>query len=174
MFVMKAKNFILSAFVILAAWIGISHAQAAELPAPKDRVILTVSGKISVTNKNDAAEFDRAMLEAIGVESFTTATPWYTGPVKFEGVPFKKLMEQVGASGQTLSVVALNDYTSEIPMEDLEKYNVLLALKVNGEYMSVRDKGPIFIIYPFDTDPDLQHQTYYGRSVWQVAKIIVK
>jgi len=174
MFVMQARTFILSAFLALAAWAGTIAAQAAPLPMPKDRVILTVSGKISVTNKGDTAAFDRATLEALGTESFTTKTPWYSGPVQFEGVPLSKVMEQVGATGETLSVVALNDYTSEIPAEDIEKYNVLLALKVNGEYMSVRDKGPIFIIYPFDTDPELQHQTYYGRSVWQVSKIIVK
>jgi len=108
------------------------------------------------------------------VESFTTATPWYSTPMKFEGVPLAKLLERLGASGQSLMVVALNDYSSDIPVSDIKKYNVLLALKVNGEYISVRDKGPMFIIYPFDTDPELQHQTYYGRSVWQVSKIVVK
>jgi hypothetical protein len=51
---------------------------------------------------------------------------------------------------------------------------VILALKRNGEYMPVRDKGPLFVIYPFDSKPELKTQTYYGRSVWQVAKIVVK
>lgn len=174
MFAVKAKTFLIGAFVALAAWTGTTIAQAETLPAAKGRVILTISGKISTTNKADTAEFDRDMLEAMGMESFTTATPWYSAPAKFEGVPLAKMMDRLGATGETLSVVALNDYSSEIPMADIRKYKVLLALKVNGEYMSVRDKGPMFIIYPFDSDPDLQHQTYYGRSVWQVAKIVVK
>ncbi|HZW48275.1 MAG TPA: molybdopterin-dependent oxidoreductase [Microvirga sp.] len=149
-------------------------AEETALPAPKDKPILTVSGRISVTNKGDTAELDRAMLEAMGMESFTTSTPWYPGPTKFEGISMAKLLNRLGASGQHLTVVALNDYSSDIPVSDVRKYKVLLALKVNGEYISVRDKGPLFIIYPFDSDPDLQHQTYYGRSVWQVSKIVVK
>jgi hypothetical protein len=40
--------------------------------------------------------------------------------------------------------------------------------------MPVRDKGPLFIIYPFDSKPELKSQTFYGRAVWQVAKIVVK
>lgn len=174
MTIIRTKSFLLGALVALVAWIGTTAAEAQPLPEPKGRPILTVSGKISVTNRGDKAEFDRDMLEAIGMESFTTATPWYSAPAKFEGVSFAKVMDRLGASGQHLMVVALNDYSSDIPMEDIKKYKVLLALKVNGEYMSVRDKGPIFIIYPFDTDPVLQHQTFYGRAVWQVSKIVVK
>jgi hypothetical protein len=71
-------------------------------------------------------------------------------------------------------VTALNDYSSDIPFSDIAKYNVILATKQNGQYMSVRDKGPLFIVYPFDSDPELKHQTYYGRSVWQVSRITVK
>jgi hypothetical protein len=174
MFVFRPKTFILGALAALIVWAGATVAQASPLPAPQGRTILTVSGKISVSNKDDRAEFDRDMLEAMGTESYTTSTPWYPAPTKFEGVPLATVMERLGATGQHLMVVALNDYSSDIPMEDIKKYKVLLALKVDGEYMSVRDKGPIFIIYPFDTDPVLQHQTFYGRSVWQVSKIVVK
>ena len=54
------------------------------------------------------------------------------------------------------------------------RYLLGVALKRNGEYMTVRDKGPLFIIYPFDSDPELKAQKYYSRSVWQVALIEVK
>jgi hypothetical protein len=40
--------------------------------------------------------------------------------------------------------------------------------------MTVRDKGPLFIIYPYDSNPDLKAQKYYSRSVWQIARIEVK
>lgn len=94
--------------------------------------------------------------------------------MKFEGVSMDKLMKLVGATGERVMVVALNDYTTEIPMEDFGKFNVILAIKRNGEYMPVRDKGPLFVIYPYDSSPDLKTQTYYARSAWQVAKIIVR
>lgn len=147
---------------------------AAGLDQPKADSILTVSGKIGTTNAQAAAQFDRAMLEKLGMVSFTTMTPWYKEPVKFEGVPLKALMDAVAAKGEKIVAVALNDYSAEVPMEDIAKYNVILALKRDGEYMSPRDKGPLFIVYPYDSNPDLKNQKFYSRSVWQVAKIEVK
>jgi len=41
---------------------------AADLPRPAGPVILTVTGAISITNAPGKAEFDQAMLEALGVE----------------------------------------------------------------------------------------------------------
>ncbi|MGO4387574.1 molybdopterin-dependent oxidoreductase [Microvirga sp. 2YAF29] len=168
------RNFVLAAIIAFLGLSGIGAAEAQTLPAPKDRPILTVSGNISVTNQGGTAVFDRAMLEAVGTISYETGTPWYPEPVKFEGVPLAKLMQYLGAKGGHIVVTALNDYSSDIPFTDIMKYNVILATKQNGQYMSVRDKGPLFIVYPFDSDPELKHQTYYGRSVWQVSKITVK
>src|SRR3982074_2104240 len=83
-------------------------------------------------------------------------------------------MSAVGASGDRLVVIALNDYSAELPLADVRKYKVILALKRDGEYLSVRDKGPLFIVYDFDGDPDLRNQKFYARSVWQIARIEVK
>jgi hypothetical protein len=174
MLIAKIKRVVVGSLFVLGGIVGATLASAGSLPAPSDKPILTISGKIDTTNKDDTAQFDRAMLESLGMVTVETTTPWYNGPVKFEGVPLDKLMKQVGAKGERVSVVALNDYSSEIPIEDFAKYNVILALKRNGQYMPVRDKGPLFIIYPFDSNPELKSQTFYGRSVWQVAKIVVK
>ena len=149
-------------------------AQAAPLAAPKDKPILTVSGAISETNSDSGAQFDRSMLEQIGMATIETTTPWYKGPMKFEGVPLDKLMAAVGAKGGKVVAYALNDYTTEIPIEDFTKHHAILAMKRNGEYMPVRDKGPLFVVYPYDSDPELKSQTYYSRSAWQVARIVVK
>jgi hypothetical protein len=168
----KVRTSLVGALVALVGIMGTAY--AASLPTPTERPILTISGKIAVTNKDNTAQFDRAMLESLGMVTVETTTPWYEGKVKFEGVSLDKLMKQVGASGQRVIVVALNDYSTEIPMQDFAKFNVILAIKRNGEYMPVRDKGPLFIIYPFDSNPDLQSQTYYARSAWQVARIDVR
>lgn len=149
-------------------------AQSAPLREPAAEVILTVSGKISVTNRDGAAEFDRDMLEGLGTHAFTTETPWYDGPVTFEGVLMSTLMRAVGARGDTVTALALNDYATEIPISDFERYGVLLALKRDGAYMPVRDKGPLFIVYPYDSNPDLKSRRYYSRSAWQVAQLIIR
>jgi hypothetical protein len=146
---------------------------AAPLAPPAEKPILTITGNITTTNADGVALFDRAMLEKLGMISFETTTPWYSGVTKFEGVPMAKLLALVGAKGTRLVVVALNDYSSEIPIEDFERYGVILALKRDGEYMPVRDKGPLFIVYPYDSAPELKSQKFYSRSAWQVKSFEV-
>jgi hypothetical protein len=174
MMLRSASRFLATSFFGTVVLVMANFAGAASLPEPTDKPILTVTGRITVTNKEGTAQFDRAMLEALGETSFSTNTPWYKGPVKFEGVPLAKLMDAVGATGESIVSVALDDYSAEMPMEDVREKGVILALKRDGEYITVRDKGPLFLVYPFDSDPDLRAQKYYSRSVWQVARIEVK
>ena len=149
-------------------------ASAAGLITPTGKGILTVTGKIANTNKGDAAVFDRFMLEALGMDGFETTTPWYNRPVRFDGVRMQRLMQAVGASGTSVTAVALNNYTTDIPSTDFERYGVLLAMKRDGVDMPVSDKGPLFIVYPYDSEPELKSQLFYSRSAWQVAELIVK
>ena len=83
-------------------------------------------------------------------------------------------MERVGATGTTVTAVALNDYVVDIPIEDFGRFGVVLALKQDGAYMPVRGKGPLFIIYPFDSDPRLQAEIFYRRAAWQVRRLVVR
>lgn len=147
---------------------------AGELPVPAGKVLLTLSGNIENTNGDGKAVFDVASLEKLGMVSFQTTSPWYDGRTTFTGVPLQKLMDYVGAKGSVVKVTALNDYTTEIPLSDFKKYNVILALKINGEYMRVRDKGPLFVVYPYDSLPELNNQIYYSRSAWQVSRMNIE
>jgi hypothetical protein len=159
---------------LFAAGLTIPRAVAGEFDAPQERPILTISGKIRRRNVGDLAQFDRPMLEALGEQNLVTSTPWYNGITRFDGVLMRTLLHSLGAFGDRLTATALNDYTTEIPMTDFEEFGVLLALKRDGTYMPVRDKGPLFIIYPFDSDSRLKSQTYYGRSAWQVSQLVVR
>jgi hypothetical protein len=169
-----AQAGLLQAGLIQGGLFRAGAARAEALAQPTGRVILTISGQIANRNSPEGAQFDVAMLEALGTRSFTTTTPWYPGPQTFEGVPMARLLQVVGARGTTVTAQALNDYGTDIPFADFETFPVLLALKRDGNYMPVRDKGPLFIVYPFDSDPALKHQQYYSRSAWQVARLIVK
>lgn len=165
------------AFALLAAGTAATLAARpakAALAAPKGRVILTISGKIHVTNVGTAAKFDRDMIEALGMTGFTTKTPWYDKPVAFEGPLMTAVMDAVGAFGDSVVATALNDYSTTIPVSDFAQYKPILALKRDGQYMPIRDKGPLFVVYNFDSNPELKQQKYYGRSAWQVASFTVK
>jgi hypothetical protein len=162
------------AFALAATGAFSRTGRAGSLPVPAGKVILTISGKIGVDNGGGTAMFDREMLEAMGLVSFTTTTPWHSAAVTFEGVPLDKLMAAVGANGDHITALALNDYSTDIPIADFARYHTILALKRDGEYMPVKDKGPLFIVYPYDSMPELKHQMFYSRSAWQLSRIVVK
>ncbi len=159
--------------LLLGCAVASTARAAGPLSTPVSKPILTISGRITRTNVGETASFDRAMLEGLEQEGFQTTTPWYTGLVRFDGVRMTRLLAAVGATGSSVRAVALNDYTTEIPISDFEKYGVILALKRDGAYMPIRDKGPLFIVYPFDSLAELKSQQFYSRSAWQVAKLVV-
>ncbi len=164
---------------VVACGLGVMGAALARsakgdtLPLPAKKAILTVTGAITNTNEGNTAVFDRSMLEALGLDGFETTTPWYDRPVRFEGIRMQRLMQAVGAFGTRVMAVALNGYAIEIPMSDFDRYGVLLAMKRDGVDMPVRDKGPLFIVYPFDSKPELRSHQFYSRSAWQLAKLVV-
>ena len=144
-------------FVMLLSLVVSTQLWAGELSKPTGKVLLTVSGNIENTNEDGKATFDTASLEKLGMVSFQTTSPWYNGRTTFTGIPLQKLMDFVGAKGTVVKVTALNDYTTVIPLNDFKKYNVILALKINGKYMQIRDKGPLFIVYPYDSISELNN-----------------
>lgn len=149
-------------------------ALAGQAPAaPKGKVILTVTGAILRRNAPEGMQFDEAMLEALPQGQFKGATPWTSGVVSFEGPLFSAVIDMAGVNGTTLRATALNDYAVEIPVSDVRAHPVILATRRDGKVMAVRDKGPIWVIYPMDKTPALQTETTYNRSIWQLKTIHV-
>lgn len=152
----------------------ISATLVGALEAPTGRIILQVSGEITELNSDGSMEFDLDMLDALGVTTVTTETPWTEGPVSFQGVLIRDLLATVGSTGTSVDAEALNDYTVTIPASDFSQYDVILATRANGEVLTVRDRGPVWIIYPWTDQPMLQNEIYYSRSIWQLKSLIVK
>jgi hypothetical protein len=170
---MQRRHFIISsACASFPLMVPVSLAVTA-LPKPSGSVILRVKGEISVSNAAGAAEFDRAMLQKLPGRKAQVKTPWEEGVVDFEGPRLDAVLEAAGASGSRIIVRALNDYSVEIPMSDAIEFPTILAMTRNGASMSIRDKGPLFLIYPFDLKPELYTETYFSRSVWQISEIEV-
>jgi hypothetical protein len=167
-----ARNVLLLCLVLMPVrWVA-----AFELPnqTPGGAIILTVSGKIGVKNTLDTAEFDAALLDSLPQTSFVTTTPWFKTPVKFTGPLLRDVLQALKAHGKSIKATALNDYKVDIPMDDALKYDVILARHIDGQVITVREKGPIFVIYPFDSAPQLKNLTYYSRSIWQLKSICVE
>jgi len=144
---------------------------AENLPAPAGEVVLSVSGNVEMTNVGQTATLDLEMLEAMDTTMIETSTIWTDGTQVFQGVSLKTLVEELGIEGTMLRASAINDYTVEVPLSDAVEGGALVAYRLNGETMSVRDKGPLWIIYPYDSDADYRTEVIYSRSIWQLDRI---
>lgn len=169
--VLAASFIVTLAFCINLA--SMTFADAA-MVKPTGKVLLVVTGKINETNMGAEAHLDRALLQSIGIKKLSTSNQYEPGVHDYEGVMLKDLLSFVGASGTTLVALALDGYSIEIPVHDAERYPVLLAMEKKGEPMTVREKGPIWVIYPIDQFKELHDQKYSSRSIWQLNRIDVQ
>ena len=143
------------------------------LDAATGNVILTVSGRISETNNDDVAEFDLDLLDHIKTVTFETSTIWTEGVQTFTGVELAALLEVLGVESGQLRATAVNDYAVDIPVSDAVVDGPIIAFMRNGETMSLRDKGPLWIVYPYDQSVQYQSELIYSRSIWQLDRIEV-
>lgn len=144
---------------------------AADLPEPQGNVLLTVSGKVSATNRDGTAVLDRDMLETLPKTRIETATIWTDGVHVFQGVLIKDLVDALGITGTVLQATAINNYSIEIPMADAVEGGPIIAYLFDGNEMSLREKGPLWVIYPYDDTAAYRKEVIYSRSIWQLDRI---
>ena len=154
------------------------NAYADSLPGPAGEVLLTISGKIKKSNSSDSsgqplAKLDMSILESFEKTTIETNNPWVEKPTVFEGVRISDLLEFVGAETATFKANAIDGYTADLEKIDFERYPIIVAYKSGGEYMSVRNLGPLWIIYPFDDFPELVNEYASATSVWQLIEMVV-
>lgn len=168
----RTLAFVLGVAGVIAAAGRASTADS--LPRPEGRVILTIAGNIAITNAEGEAQFDFGMLKSLGEQTLRTTTPWTDGRQSFTGVLMQDLLARVGAFGTRVRAVALNDYSYVIALSDFDKYPVLLAYTQNGERLRIRDKGPLWIVYPRDEFAELADKPVEPRMVWQLQRLVVE
>lgn len=154
--------------------VSIGGASAGSLAKPEDPVILDVTGQIAQTNEAGHALFDRAMLEKMGMETVKTTTDWTDGVTVFEGIRFDKLLESLGATGTTLAMTALNDYQVELDLDEIRRIPVILAMSMNGKPLNIRDKGPLWVVYPRDEYPEVASGAHNWKWIWQLKAVDVR
>ena len=70
-------------------------------------------------------------------------------------------------------LVALNDYVVTVPVAELEEDYPIVATRMDGKTMSVRDKGPYWVVFPYDLDSKYRTETVFSRSIWQLNRLRV-
>jgi hypothetical protein len=118
--------------------------------------------------------FDLVSLKQLPQQTFTTHTPWYKKPVTFTGPLLRDVLNASKVKGTTITAVALDEYKAKLPFSDAEKFDLILAHSLDGKQMGPKNKGPLFVVYPYDSRKELQSVLYYQRSVWQLKGLIIE
>ena len=119
-------------------------------------------------------EFDMASLKKLPPHTFTTHTPWHQSAVSFTGPLLRDILNTAKVKGHSITAIALDDYKDTLPFSDAMNFDVILAHSLNGEQISMKNKGPLFVVYPYDSKKELQSVRYYQRSVWQLKALIIE
>lgn len=125
--------------------------------------------------KKDAQKIEvcKSDLNKLPMHSFKTTTI-YTPEEVFEGVKIKDLFEANAVVGNTVRAFAWDDYSYSMPIDELLKYDVIIALKRNGVEMDTSTLGPFAIVYPVDLFPEMNSLEANAKSVFQLKEIKVQ
>ncbi|MCG7363331.1 molybdopterin-dependent oxidoreductase [Roseomonas sp. ACRSG] len=155
---MRRRRLVLSAAALLAA------RPAAAESAP---FILTVDGRLP----GGPRDFTLAALEALGMRSLRTITPWTREVQHFSGVPLLWLLDALGVTATSLRAEALNRYSTPRAREDATERHALLATRLDGQPLRVRERGPVWLVFPWSQRPDLDRPEVHERAVWQLRRL---
>ena len=66
-------------------------------------------------------------------------------------------------------LTALNDYSVTMETALIGPNAPIVANRIDGVPFSVRDKGPLWIMFPFDLDIRYSSESFYAVSIWQLS-----
>jgi len=112
-------------------------------------------------------------LMALPVAEFETTTIWSEGKQHFRGVWLSDLMVHLNIAEEDVYLSALNEYLVEFTPDEIVPGGPLVAYERNGTSMSPRDKGPLWVVFPYDQDPKFQTESVFAQSIWQLDRIEV-
>lgn len=139
-------------------------------PAPADEAMLAVRNVSDP--KQPEVRFTEAELMALPQVTIRTGTEFTDGVTAFEGPLARDVVARVGVGkAETAHLVAVNDYSVDIPLQDFFDYDVIFALYADGKRLTMRDKGPLWLVYPIDAHPELNDPIYNARMIWQLARV---
>lgn len=141
---------------------------AQQSDAPPDTILTVVPAPGA-----EPVHFTEADLDNLTFQTFQTSTIWTEGVQEFSGPSRATVLEAAGAVDgvRRFRLTALNDYAVLIDMSQVEADVPIIANRMNGAKFSVRDKGPLWVVFPYDSASRYRTETIFSISVWQLRRI---
>lgn len=117
-------------------------------------------------------EFTLQDLAALPQHTVVTDNEFTDLPVAYTGPLARDVLELLALDDlDTVRFTAANDYFIDVPADDFHSYDVILAMEADGQKLSRRDKGPLWLMYPLREHPELAGPVYNARLIWQVVRV---
>jgi hypothetical protein len=120
------------------------------VPLPTGQPVLTVTGKISVTNRAGRLVLDQATINRMGLVQVRLYEPWAKQTMDFRGVWLRDVLAVAGVrpNATRLHVTALDDYKVDLTIADVRAGGILLATEAgDGAGIPVDKGGPTRIVF---------------------------
>jgi hypothetical protein len=132
--------------------------------------------RLAIRQADKIVEIPMSKIEALPQIDYVALLPGMDDkPHRVRGPLLKDVLALAGFSGKKLVAIGYDRYEAEIPASDMDDYRVVAAREVDGKVLTLRNKGPLWIVYPSEAHPHLQlNPVYEARSVWQLKEITVR
>ncbi|CUH66112.1 hypothetical protein TG4357_02241 [Thalassovita gelatinovora] len=111
-------------------------------------------------------------LEKLGLQEAEAYNPLEHRSEVYTGVLLQDLVTVLGTNAvQSLTTTAIDHYEIHFEKREWNKFRIMLATRVNGDYIGFEEKGPVRIVFP-DFDPNqLEYQEMLPKWMWMITKI---
>ena len=143
-------------------------------PANNDRKLLTIS-TAQTEQCNGDITLDGKTLLALPQQHFTTRHTWSEQAEEFSGPLLQDVLNLACPNTKVsrLTLTAINDYSVEMDFNKLQAYKPIVAHSVNGQRLSVRNKGPLWVMLPLDEFNELPPRSLDDMMIWQLSNISI-
>lgn len=141
-------------------------------PAPAGLAATGPALQLMAADQSQPLDLSLEQLEAMPQVTIKTENEFSDGLVTYRGPLVRDVLAQAGLDKlETVRFVAANDYYVDIPTRDFSDFDAILAMEANGEKLSRREKGPLWLMYPISDHAALKDPIYLRRLIWQVVRI---
>lgn len=105
----------------------------------------------------------------------TMYDPWDKRTERYQGILMNEFVRKLGQPGiKELLLSAIDEYQVTFHENEWQQFRIMIVTRVNGEYLSVREKGPMKIIFP---DYEMSNKSYElnrPKWLWMINRIEFK
>lgn len=101
--------------------------------------------------------------------------PYEKHSALYGGVLFDAFVKKYAKDGvNEVKIVAIDDYSISIYKSDWESMRIILATRLDKEYIPINKKGPLMVVFPdYDTKKKI-YQESISKWIWMIKKIEFK